>query len=96
MQNLNEPIIHYVFTWHTGGFHPCRECQALDGRQYRDQDLFAPVLIDPEFGPIWHLDGDFPLTHPDCQCYLHVEVESVDLGKLEELASLNRFLEVHF
>ena len=79
-------VICYVFVWHTLGSNPCPKCLALNGRQYRGQDLFAPVLVDPEFGPIWDLNADHSLMHggsgKNCNCFLEVRIENINLEKL--------------
>jgi len=76
---LTEPVFRYVFRWWTLGSNPCPKCQALNGREYHGQDLFAPVLVDPEFGPIWDLNADHSLMHggsgKNCNCFLEVQVE---------------------
>lgn len=98
--SIKKAAIEYVFVWHSMvDARSCKKCVALNGRQYHGQDLFASVLVDPAFGPVWSLDGDFSLVHggaPTCRCRLEVKVESVDLSSVKELASLNRFLEGHF
>ena len=74
--------VGYVFVWHLGGVKPCRKCIALSGRAYREQDLFEHALVDPEFGPIWNLDGDVSLAHPNCKCHLEVHIE-IDVERLQ-------------
>lgn len=82
-----EEIINYVFIWHSYlDVKSCRKCVALNGRVFRNQDLFAPVLIDEQFGPIWNLDGNFSLMHGasgTCRCSLEVIVERMDLSCLQ-------------
>jgi len=79
-------VFHYVFVWHSFvDARSCPKCVALDGREYHDQDLFAPVLVDPEFGPVWDLNQDRSLMHGasgTCRCFLEVIVESVNLESL--------------
>jgi len=82
----SEKVCSYVFIWHSMiDARSCDKCRALNGRIYKGQDLFAPQLVDPEFGPIWDLDNDMPLTHPNCRCALEVRIESFDLSKIPEL-----------
>lgn len=70
-----------TITWHTT-VDPCRKCQALNGRTYHVEDLDVPYLMDPEFGPIWDLNKDVSLAHPNCKCYVDVQID-VTLEKLE-------------
>jgi len=60
----------------------CRKCSFLNGRIWINQDVFQPVLLDSEFGPIWDLDRDVSLAHPHCKCSLDVEI-IVNLEMLE-------------
>jgi hypothetical protein len=80
-------VFHYVFVWHSFmDARSCLKCGALNGREYRDQDLFSPVLVDPEFGPIWDLNQNRSLMHGasgTCRCFLEVTVESINLENLE-------------
>ena len=85
-----DKCFHYIFMWYARA-DACPKCRALDGRRYRGQDLFAPVLVDPQFGPVWNLDTDQPLTHPNCRCHLEVVLEKVDLNSLEEFQSLSAY-----
>lgn len=81
-----EPIIEYVFIWHSSmDTRSCPKCVALNGREYRGQDLFSLVLIDPEFGPVWDLNQNRSLMHGGkgtCRCFLEVIIESVNLESL--------------
>jgi hypothetical protein len=90
-------VFQYVFVWHSYvDAHSCRKCVALNGREYRDQDLFAPVLVDPEFGPIWDLNQDRSLMHGGvgtCRCFLEVQVESFDLTQLENYDQVMNHIE---
>ena len=77
----------YLFTWHTNWACPCKKCQTLDGRMYSDVTIYDPYLFDGEFGNIWDIQNDEPLTHPNCKCYLEVEaiVKAEDSQAFQEL-----------
>jgi len=66
-------IFEYVFMWHALS-DACPVCRGLNGREWRDQDIFQDVLWDPFYGDIWDLNRDIPLTHPNCRCQLEVRV----------------------
>ena len=78
---MNEGI-SYVFTWYTNPDAKDLKCRSLNGRQWRDQDLYAPFLFDVEWGPVWDLNSDTSLAHPNCRCRLEVEVV-VDVERLQ-------------
>ena len=84
-------VFHYVFIWHSYvDARSCPKCVALNGREYHDQDLFGRVLVDPEFGPIWNLEGDFSLMHGGvgtCRCQIEVRV-IVETEQIEETREL--------
>jgi len=85
----------YIFMWNSLS-DACPRCRALNGREWQDQDLFADVLIDPQFGPIWDLNQDISLMHGasgTCRCQLTVRVE-VDLTQVEEFRQLSETLKV--
>lgn len=92
-----EKVISYVFVWHSFlDVRSCRKCVALNGKEYRNQDLFAPVLIDPQFGPVWDLNLNRSLMHGasgTCRCSLEVIVERIDLNQWDTFQNLNKFLE---
>jgi hypothetical protein len=71
----------FSFTFHTSWMEPCKKCQALNGRTWHGNELFQGVIYDPIWGDVWDLESDFPLTHPNCKCYLEVTYEAT----LEEL-----------
>ena len=84
----------YLFTWHTNWACPCKKCQALEGRMYSDVTIYDPYLFDGEFGNIWDIQNDMPLTHENCKCYLEVEaiVKAEDSQAFQELqAELSNF-----
>jgi len=70
---MTEQIIEYVFAWHALS-DACPVCQALNGREWHNQDIFQEVLWDPFYGDIWDLNRNIPLTHPNCRCQLEVRV----------------------
>jgi len=90
-----DQCISYIFIWHScADVKSCPTCVALNGREYRNQDLFAPVLVDPQFGPVWNLDGDFSLMHRasgTCRCGLEVQVY-VDLTKLPAYTEIEKII----
>lgn len=85
-----DDLFRYVFIWHAVS-DACPVCQALNGREYRGQDLFDAQLIDTNFGPIWQLDEDHSLTHPNCRCYLEVKAW-VELGEWQPYRELQQNL----
>ena len=57
----------------------CKKCAVLNGREWRDQNLYQNVLWDPVWGNLWDLDADHSLAHGvkqyNCRCQLTVRVE---------------------
>lgn len=83
--------LQYVFRWETvQDERVCPICSSLSGREWRNQDLFQPVLIG-DTDAVWDLDQDKPLTHPNCRCRLHVEV-NIDPNKNVSLQRVRRLL----
>ena len=83
-------VISYVFMWQALS-DACPKCQALNGKEWLDQDLFHHTLWDSIYGDIWDLDADHPLTHPNCRCQLTVRV-AVDLDALTEYAQFRELM----
>jgi len=88
-------IATYIFTWQSLS-DACKRCAALNGREYRDQNIYQEVLWDQWYGNIWDLNADHSLAHGarqyNCRCLLTVRVE-VDLNKvdwIQDLDKLNR------
>lgn len=78
-------IFTYTFHWFANP-GACRKCQALNGRSWTDQDLFAAQLVDPEYGPVWDLNADVSLAHPHCKCRLHVAATlNIEATRLRQL-----------
>ena len=76
-----EQAVSYVFTWETvNDKRVCPVCSALNGKRWENRDIFA-LILEGDSGPVWDLDRDLPLTHPNCRCHLHVEV-TIDLDKI--------------
>ena len=63
----------FAFTWHTSWNEPCHKCLQLEGTRWDGVSLSDPVLVDERFGPVWDIQNDVPLTHPNCKCFLEVE-----------------------
>ena len=82
--------ITYILTWHACS-DACTKCQHLNGREYRDQDIFQQTVWDSIWGNIWHLDEGHSLAHPNCRCQLEVRVE-VDLNQFPEIQELKSIL----
>lgn len=82
-----ENAFTYTFHWITMHVDACPKCQALRGRTWTGQDLFQSQLIDSQFGPVWDLDQDKTLAHPNCRCKLEVEVYA-DFSRIESLNKL--------
>lgn len=86
--------ITYVFTWHSlpGA---CPDCQRLNGKTWADQDLFAPMLVDSVFGPIWNLDLDHSMMHGEsgtCRCQITARV-LIDYEQIEAFKEAKKLLE---
>ena len=92
MSTAGEPWLRYVFTWHCLS-DACPKCQRLNGREWRDQDLFGDVLWDPFEGDVWDLTGDGSLAHPNCRCQLEVRV-IIDYRQQTEFAQLAQRLDI--
>ena len=89
-----DDLFSYVFIWHALA-DACPKCQALNGRDYRGQDLFHPELIDAEYGPIWNLEADHSLAHgrEEYNCRCHLECKAfVELGEWQPYAELQKHL----
>ena len=89
-----DELFSYIFIWHALA-DACPKCQALDGREYRGQDVFAPELIDAEFGPIWDLEQDHSLAHgrEEYNCRCHLECKAfVNLNEWEPYVQLQEHL----
>jgi len=89
MSNIDE-MFKYIFKWNDLS-DACPKCRSLNGREWRDQDLFGEVLFDVIWGDLWDLNADHPLTHPNCRCQLIVRVE-FDWSKWDELQELRETL----
>jgi len=87
-----DEAITYIFTWHSLS-DACPKCQRLNGREYREQDLFQERLYDWMEGDIWDLNANYSLAHPKCRCQLEVRVE-LHIEKIEEFATLQEMLEL--
>jgi len=89
-----EEAISYVFVWHALS-DACPKCQRLNGREWRDQDLFQNILWDPVWGNIWNLDADHSLAHGEhqynCRCQLEVRTE-FHVEEIKEYVSFRRLL----
>ncbi len=83
-----EDYIEYVFAWHSLS-DACEKCRHLNGREWRDQDLFGEVLWDSIWGNLWDLNADHPLTHINCRCQLEVRVIFNEDKFLQETNILN-------
>lgn len=97
MSNV-EGVISYVFTWHSHvDAKSCQKCLALNGREWRDQDLFQERLYDMFYGDVWDLNADHSLAHGghqhNCRCQLTVRVERVEIEKLDSWIDFSRYVE---
>jgi hypothetical protein len=59
---------------------PCAKCEAIASQTYTQDCIYGNLLADPVYGPIWDLDADASLIHPNCQCVLVVTQVLVDTG----------------
>jgi len=89
-----EDAISYVFMWHALS-DACPKCQALNGKEWLDQDLFTHTVWDSVYGDVWDLDADHSLAHGaqqyNCRCQLEVRV-AVELDELNEYAEFRELL----
>lgn len=83
-------FVTYVFTWHALT-DACSKCRYLDGKEYRDQDVFQSVLWDHFWGDIWNLNAGYSLAHPHCRCQVEVRVE-IDWPKFRALSEFEQAL----
>lgn len=79
---MSEQTTKYIFALHCLS-DACSKCQALNGREWHDQDLFQNVLWDPIWGNIWDLNVGTSLMHPNCRCQLEVRVE-IDVKQIDQ------------
>jgi hypothetical protein len=82
--------ISYVFMWNALS-DACPKCQALNGSEFRDQNVFQNTLWAAS-GDIWDLDNDRSLVHPNCRCQLTVRV-IFDWNKIREIGELQDVLQ---
>ncbi|MGA3289737.1 MAG: hypothetical protein ABSD42_05815 [Candidatus Bathyarchaeia archaeon] len=89
--------ITYTFIWHALGT-ACKQCSALNGRIWENQDVFQSTLWDMFYGNIWDLNANQPLTHGGtgihCCCQLEVQAHC-DWSKIKELNQLSEVLNMH-
>jgi len=89
---LTESWITYEAIWHTAmDERTCTKCMQLEGQTWTFPELKGP-LVDPRFGPVYDLDNDAPLTHPNCRCFLEVR-PIVELEKSDVFQSLNQMFQ---
>jgi len=96
----SEDYITYIFAWHAHGDElTCEKCRHLNGREWREQDIFQQVLWDPIGGDVWNLDEDHSVAHGkgqyNCRCQLTVRVE-IHIEKIPEYVTFNELLERFF
>jgi hypothetical protein len=79
---MPEEYITYEAIWHTvSDERTCPKCRELDGQTWNFLKLEG-VLEHPFFGPVYNLDTDLPLTHPNCRCILEI-IPQIDLDRSE-------------
>jgi hypothetical protein len=87
---------HYLYRWRTRDTNACEQCSRLNGKEWRDQDLFGSVIWDEFEGDVWNLDLGQPLTHGgsgiNCRCTIEVSV-TVNLDEIKSLSDLGIILE---
>jgi len=88
--SVEKDLVKYVFAWHCLS-DACEKCQALNGREWHDQDIYQGTLWDIFYGDIWDLNVGISLAHPNCRCQLEVRVE-IDVSKIEEFNTLEELL----
>lgn len=87
---------HYIYKWRMRDPNACDQCRRLNGKEWRDQDLFGSVIWDEIEGDVWNLDIGQPLTHggtgANCRCTVEVKV-IVDLSEIKSINDLGIILE---
>ena len=78
---MAEVELDYIFTWHALS-DACPKCRSLNGKEYRNPDVYRSTVWDAVWGDIWHLDRGHSLAHPNCRCQLEVTSVSVDAERL--------------
>lgn len=84
-------VATYIFTWQALS-DACPKCRSLNGKEYRDQNIYQNTLWDVIWGDIWDLNADHSLTHPNCRCQLTVRVD-FDWSKWNAFKELNETFE---
>ena len=84
---MSEEGLIYVFAWHALT-DACPKCQQLNGREWKNPDLYQEKLWDPIWGDVWDFNMG-SLAHPNCRCQLETRV-SIDTAVL--FAELKRVL----
>lgn len=89
---MSEAVIVNI-TWRTAhDAKTCILCRMLDGVTWRRQNIYEATLRSPYTGkPVWDLNTDEPLTHPNCRCKLEVDVK-IDLDQIEEYSKFKGLL----
>jgi hypothetical protein len=78
-----EELVTYVFKWVTVvDARTCEKCLSLNGKEWRNQDLFQDAIWDEMYAGIWDLNANHSILHPNCRCLLEVTVE-IHLEKIE-------------
>jgi len=89
-----DDAITYIFKWNALS-DACDKCKNLNGREWRDQNIFQGVLWDYIYGNVWNLDAGYSMAHGqfqyNCRCQLAVRVE-FDWSKLSVLKELQQII----
>jgi len=86
-KGLEKSALFFTFTWQTIDVDACKKCLAMNGTQWQTLEL-TPVLVHPLFGDVYDLEIDKSLVHPNCRCYLQIDVQ-VDLEKIPTVANFS-------
>ena len=75
-----EDIASYIFMWISHlDESACKKCRALNGQEFRDQDIYQETLWSAIYGDVWDLNADHSLAHGrsphNCRCQVTVRVE---------------------
>lgn len=68
LQNPEQSYLTVQVRWYAY-FDACKICQDLNGQVWETPRLTG-VVMHPEYGPIYDLDADISLTHPNCRCFI--------------------------
>lgn len=86
-----DPAIEYTFIWHTVmDSKTCLICASLNGLTWKNQSPFD-IKLRAQGRDVWDLLADHPLTHPNCRCYIEMQVK-VHLDNLKSYTEVGKLI----